>query len=73
MKVGLPETGLYKKGNRQMAERQIGITTEKMSEAVTNIIKLMPQLGENEIQTIKNNSNLTIFQKHRLINMIRNI
>ena len=60
---------VFKKGNRQVAEGQIGITTEEMSEAVTNIIKLMPQPGENEIQAIKNNPNLTIFQKHRLINM----
>ena len=55
-----------------MIERQVGITTEEMAEALTRIIKLLPPPGENEISAIKNNPNLTIFQKHRLIKMIRN-
>ncbi len=52
-----------------MAERQIGITTEKMSEAVTNIIKLMPQLGEkrntsNQKQPQSNDISKASVNKH---------
>lgn len=54
-----------------MTERPIGITTEEMSEALAHIMKLLPPLGENEIMEIKNNPGLTIFQKRRLIKMIR--
>lgn len=49
-----------------------GITTEEMAEAVEHIMKLLPTPGENEILAIKNNPNLTIFQKRKLINMIKN-
>lgn len=54
-----------------MPERPIGITAEEMSEALTHIMKLLPPTGENEIVAIKNNPSLTIFQKRRLIKMIR--
>lgn len=70
--MGLVKIG-QKERNRQVADRQVGITTEEMAEALTHIMKLLPPPGENEIIAIKNNPNLTIFQKRRLIKMVRNI
>ena len=69
--MGLVKIG-QKERDRQVTDRQVGITTEEMAEAMTCIMKLLPPPGESEILAIKNNPNLTIFQKRRLIKMIKN-
>lgn len=50
--------------------KQIGITAKDMAEALEHIMKLLPPPGEKEILMIKNNPNLSKFQKCRLIKMI---
>ena len=51
--------------------KQIGITAKDMAETLEHIMKLLPPPGEKEIFLIKNNPSLSIFQKHRLIKIIR--
>lgn len=51
--------------------KQIGITAKDMAEALENIMRLLPPPGEKEIFMIKNNPSLSIFQKHRLIKIIK--
>lgn len=51
--------------------KQIGITAKDMAEALEHIMKSLPPPGEKEIFMIKNNPSLSIFQKHRLIKIIK--
>ncbi len=49
----------------------IGVTAEEAATALTKAMRLLPPLGETEIELIKRNPNLSKFQKWRLIHMIK--
>lgn len=48
-----------------------GITTAEAIERLEKINKLLPPLGKAEIEAIKQNPSLNIFQKWRLIRFIK--
>ncbi|MBP5383759.1 MAG: hypothetical protein J6Y57_02160 [Lachnospiraceae bacterium] len=48
-----------------------GTTAEQAAGAICRVMKLLGPLGEREIELIKANPRLNIFQKWRLIRQIR--
>ncbi len=51
--------------------RNMGITAAEAAEAIGRAMRLLPPIGEAEIENIKRNPSLTRFQKWRLIREIK--
>lgn len=51
--------------------KEYGVTMKKAIEYFEEIHKLLPPLGQDDIEAIKKNPNMKIFQKWRLIRFIK--